>query len=131
MEPDALAELSRIIYKTGCSVVISSSWRLAGVQSVVKAMADSLVDAPFGAEVFYRIAGSIVGTTPLLRMTYQPRGDEIYEWLLDNDFVGRIAILDDRDDMDALTPELFLTDERVGLTYEIAERVIAHLNAGF
>lgn len=71
----------------------------------------------------------IVGVTMYLPSAW--RGEEVRYWLLDNvkqEELQSYAILDDDADFGSDQP-LFKTSTRVGLTDEIADAVIKHLNA--
>lgn len=113
----------RICEATGCKIVVSSSWR----------------HSPDGLEEIKTAVGAfnVIDKTPrtVLPLAKFERGCEIKEWLdrhdLENEPVKRYAILDDDNDM--LTeqlPNFFRTDwEGEGLTQEIADAVITHLNS--
>ena len=103
--------VGRIQLQTGCEVVLSSSWRHhpEGVQNV--------------SERVVRLSGKTSDTG-------QCRGDEIQSWLDNHQDVDRYAILDD--DMDFYVyqaPNYFKTTFEDGLTDEIAQAVIEHLNS--
>lgn len=112
-----LRQLSRIVQATGCKIVLSSTWRLADFTR--KRLANKL-----------RFRGLFIfSRTPLLS-TSSSRGDEIAAWLHDEAPPGLIyAIVDDDGDMqENQLPNFFQTKEESGLTPEIADRIIAHLN---
>ncbi len=103
--------VGRIQLSTGCSVVLSSSWRHhpEGVENVSKRVVELLDVTPYSAKL---------------------RGDEVQMWLDKHPEVDKYAILDD--DMDFYVyqaPNYFKTRFEDGLTDEIAEEVIKHLNA--
>lgn len=112
--------VGKIVLDTGCVVVLSSAWRHHD-ESV--------------AEIEKRI-------TPIFAKTSSNgtgiRGTEIHDWLSKNvkgfsstyegDF--KIAILDDDSDMLIWQqPHFFQTSFKTGLTEEIANAVINHLNS--
>jgi hypothetical protein len=116
INPVMAARVRRIITETNCKVVLSSSWRL---------FPDSKKWAEQEVCEFYDVTadpnrGAIWG------MVY--RGFEIKEWLGRHPGARRYAILDDSDDF-LWGQHLFRTTWAEGLTDEIADAVIAHLNA--
>jgi len=116
IKPELAARVRRIIAETGCKVVLSSSWRLFpeskdwAEQQVCEFM-DCTTDLQRGA---------------VWGMVY--RGFEIKEWLERHPGVRHYAILDDSYDF-LWGQHLFRTTWEDGLTDEIADNVIAHLNA--
>lgn len=103
--------VGRIQLQTGCEVVLSSSWRHhpEGVQNVSKRIVELLDVTPYSSGM---------------------RGDEIQMWLDKHPGVDKYAILDD--DMDFYVyqaPNYFNTTFEEGLTDEIAQAVIRHLNS--
>lgn len=75
----------------------------------------------FGMEVYSK--------TPHLCSDGIRRGDEIRQWLKENKEIEKFAILDDESDMREFTKtNLFQTNVEVGLTKEIADKVIEFLN---
>lgn len=113
----AMAErVRRIVAETGCRVVLSSSWRLfpdsaAYAAEHVCEFFDQTLDLQRGA---------------VWGMIY--RGFEIKEWLDRHPGARRYAILDDSSDF-LWGQHLFRTTWAEGLTDEIADAVIAHLNS--
>lgn len=103
--------VGRIQLQTGCEVVLSSSWRLhpEGMQNVSKRVVELLDKTPY---------------------TGGTRGQEIQEWLnIKGPVVEKYAILDDDTDMlPKQFPNFFKTTFETGLTDEIAEKVVKHLN---
>lgn len=100
--------VGKIQLYTDCEFVLSSSWRYHpdGVKNATKIV-------------------PIIDITPKMN---GPRGVEIQAWL-DGREVDRYAILDDDSDMlPEQLPNFFQTTFENGLTDEIAEAVIAHLN---
>lgn len=110
--------VARIVANTDCEVILSSSWR--NYPDAVKIVTDSVV--------------------PILDVTKNfssrenadgkniTRGEEVREWLSRHPEVTRYAILDDDSDFEWDLP-LFQTTFKDGLTDEIAQKVIEHLNA--
>lgn len=59
------------------------------------------------------------------------RGDEIREWLIENDHVEKYVILDDNTDfLPEQIPYFIRTDPRVGFTKECLEKALKILNDG-
>lgn len=104
--------VGRIVLQTGCKVVLSSSWRHD--PKAVQSVSQSVVE--------------LFDITPTLG---KYRGDEVQAWLDQHPEVTKYAILDD--DMDFYVyqaPNFFKTRfMEEGLTDEIAEAVIKHLNS--
>lgn len=116
IKPELAERVRRIVKDTGCVVVLSSSWRLFpdsakwAEQKVCKFI-DKTIDMQ---------KGKVFGVTD--------RGHEIKEWLDRHPSVQQYAILDD--DHHFLPDQwLFQTTWEHGLTEEIADAVILHLNA--
>jgi len=109
-----------IVERTGCKVVLSSSWRHS------KTYCEDLESHGLNTNSF-------VDRTPCMPRPvgtsheYMERGKEIAAWLEQHPEVERYAILDDDSDFLPDQP-LFKTSWKHGLTREIAEAVIAHLN---
>lgn len=100
----------RIIEATDAKLVLSSSWKHGLLDEVKK--------------VF-----PIIDTTPNNKFS-RIRGFEIDMWLEDHPEVTKYAILDDDDDMlPEQMPNFFHTSFETGLTEEIANAVVKHLNA--
>lgn len=115
--------VGRIQLQTGCEVVLSSSWR----------------NHPEGVENVSNRVVKLLDKTPNIRNDREPflargrywlhdiRGDEINAWLAEHPEVTKYAILDDDGDFYDDQP-LFQTTFNDGLTDEIAQKVIEHLN---
>lgn len=119
IDPYMALLVDRIIQSTGCKVVLSSTWRLF---------------EPSREEVRKQVCDFIDVTPRLFSGVYAPheRGHEIKDWLDRHPEVTRYAILDDNSDMlPEQLPNFFKTEwfGDGGLNQEIADRVIAHLNA--
>ena len=125
IDPDAVAQLNRIVAETGAIVVVSSTWRTMYPLHKL--------------EWLLRRRGfehHLIGSTPCkwdmpasesLIVTALVRGDEIAAWLaLFGGLVSpeQIAILDDDSDMGPFMDRLVKTDHDVGLTRERADRAI-------
>lgn len=110
----ALRRLQKITEETNCHVIVSSTWRLwdYAYSRLLRALRYRDIE--------------VAGVTPRL----DTRGLEIDAWLKQNLYTGVYAILDDDTSMlDDQLPNFFQTDFDVGLTDEIAQEVIRHLNS--
>lgn len=109
LDPGLITEAQRIVKETNCAIVLSSSWRLNS-----------------GAVHEIKKHFQLFDVTP-----YRPgslRGEEVRLWIeWHKDSVSRYAILDDNSDFYGSQP-LFKTTFDDGLTFDIANRVIRHLN---
>lgn len=121
LESDKVQLLMRIVSRTGCRIVISSTWRKhADLRVRLIRMAEDI-----GAE--------IAGWTPVLEeragvlWKAAPRWHEIKAWLLEHPEVERYAILDDDADMSGLPHAIVRTNSLEGLTEALAEEVIRRL----
>lgn len=115
--------VGKIKLDTGCEVVLSSSWRHHNES--VDQIRQRIVP-------LYDLTGS-KGIDPTRPPGIENclRGREIQAWLDNHKYkVERYAILDDENDM---LPEqqtnFFKTSWKTGLTKEIADKVIEHLNS--
>lgn len=107
--------VGKITLDTGCEVVLSSSWKHSeeSVEWVKKRVVDLLDLTP---DLPYEEGKN-------------ERGWEIKAWLDKHPEVTRYAILDDNSDMlPEQFPNFFKTDWKVGITKEISDQIIKHLN---
>ena len=129
IDPHMAFLVARIVDRTGCVVVLSSSWRVW----------------PEGLEIVRKKVCPIVSLTPD-RYGLTSRGWEIKMWLDEwskgtlekseikpggvyNESISAYAILDDNNDMlPEQMPHFFQTSFSTGLTEDIAAKVIEHLN---
>ena len=126
-DPEAVANLKRIVEETGADIVISSSWKLWGL------------DAMHRMWTRRGLPGKVIDITPntesdemLLSVDLEYmdipaiKGSEIKEWLLSNGHdVTNYAILDDLPDMLPEQESHFVqTDPRVGITEDDSNQVI-------
>ena len=135
-DPCAVENLRLIIEHTAAKIVISSSWRLDGINRMREMWA------------VRGLPGEICGVTPELDQVcfksleeksnsisvipYGTRGLEVNEWLRTNpdrcNTGYSYAILDDFDDfISSQMPHVVLTESETGLTKELAAKVIALL----
>ena len=116
IDSSMVIRLGRIIDRTGAEIVLSSYWRLDPKDR-------SVVDHSLGEHGM-----SVMDVTPRLS---GPRANEIRQWLGENRDVVRYAILDDDDEAGiGMEHSFFQTDPEVGITAEIANSSILHLNGG-
>lgn len=113
--------LKAIIDATGALIVLSSDWRKRSRDRALVAAAL----AKHGLQI-YSCTPKDLRTQPHQLVC---RREEIKWWRDNNEHVGKYAILDDLDDARPLdNPEcFFMTDMFVGLTPEIASKIIEHL----
>jgi len=129
-DPEAAINLKRIVEETGADIVISSSWKLWGLDAMQRMWARR--DLP----------GKVIDITPntesdemllSIDLNYMDipaiKGSEIKEWLSTNGHdVTHYAILDDLSDMLPEQESHFVqTDPRIGITEDDAEQVISIL----
>lgn len=105
--------VGKIKLLTGCEVVLSSSWRHH--EESKKIINERIV--------------TLYDVTPFSRTSdNNMRGYEIKDWLDAHPEVTKYAILDDDSDMlPEQLPNFFQTDWKVGITREIADKIIFHL----
>ena len=115
IDPYCAFLVGKIQIDTGCEIVLSSSWRHSddGIMAVQKKVV------------------KLLDCTPTERAGMESRGSEIKAWLEAHPEVTRYAILDDnRDMLDEQMPNFFQTYFFCcGLTEDIANKVIKHLNS--
>lgn len=124
MDPRAVALLYDIVCKTGCKIVVSSTWRIGGIGARSDFRKYINECDPSGPN--RTLTKSVIGATPILNT---PRGEEIKTWIDEHNFEGNFVIVDDDSDMGDLMPHLVKTTMDYGLTSEIADEIIRRLNA--
>jgi hypothetical protein len=117
--------LKWIIEETNAKIVISSTWRLAGLQEMKKMWKKR------------KLAGEVIDVTPLGTMD-NIRGDEIQTWLDRNNVKNYVIIDDDVDFLESQLNNFIRTSENsdhfdcvdigYGLTRKCAEKAIEILN---
>lgn len=127
LDPECIFEINRIIRETGAKIVLSSTWRLN--EEGLNLIKESIID------------GAIIGRTPTLQRFSQhvDRKEEILKWMSDTwplsigstgEKIENMAIIDDDIDADLGDGSFFKTEfESGGLTKEIADNIIQHLNS--
>lgn len=130
IDPFMALLIARIVEATDCKIVLSSSWR----------------HHPEGVKKVERRVWRVMDITPTILSTREEReectkkglswatlcerGREIQAWLESHPEVERYAILDDDSDMlEEQLPNFFKTSWQQGITEEIADNVIMHLNS--
>ena len=114
IDPHMVSLVRFIVRQTECLIVLSSSWRLTQENK-------NLVGVALKQQGMF-----MHGTTP---ETPGARSNEISKWLGSNGEVERYAVLDDDEEAGfGMNGSFFQTDPEVGLTEEIAKRIIEHLN---
>lgn len=109
LDPRCLVALKTITDRTGAVIVLSSSWRELGRETLFKLWE------------LQGIPGELYGTTPDWILT---KGEAIEQWLADN-HCEKYLILDDSD---IGLPNSYRTNPSMGLTTEDAEHIVALLN---
>lgn len=119
LDPDAVAQLQRIVDATGCSIVLSSTWRLI---HTLADMRGRLIEAGMRSPVPLR------DKTPNLdtKGANGRRGSEVQAWIDRAGFEGRFCCVDDDDDFQ-LHHNLVRTDHVVGMTKWEADQCIKFL----
>lgn len=116
VDPVLVKRVQKIIKKTGCSVVLCSTWRLY----------------PESREAVRKKVCRFMDCTPDLqeggKYGNAPRGQEIKLYLDKHPEITHYAILDDGTDF-LPYQWVFKTEFSTGVTEDIAEAVIDHLNA--
>ena len=115
-----VANFATIIQRTGAAIVISSTWRKAGIE-VMKQMWRER-----------KLPGHIAGMTPVL---HTKRGDEVRAYLSENPCHSYVILDDDDDFLEEQSPFVVRTsvdDDGVynglGLTADHTERAVDILN---
>lgn len=126
IDPDAVARLNVVVSATGCSVVLSSSWRK---HEPLTRMTRILRYRGFAHRLF-------AATPHIMRdgdgseLLGVERGTEIDAWLKMHGGSPTFAIVDDDGDMEPHLDRLVQTDTRFGLTEEKAVELIEMLTSG-
>jgi hypothetical protein len=107
--------LKAIVYATESKIVLSSTWRVAEEDKKI-----------VRSHLRYNLL-DFIDCTPVL--TRLPRAEEIKLWLKEHPEVQKFAILDDSDNAGiGLEDNFFQTNPYVGLTNEIAQKIINYFN---
>lgn len=116
-DPAAVGHLKHIVDMTNAEVVITSSWRMQGIDIMNRAWCQR------------RMPGILAGITPVIKSSYYCiRGMEIIQWLAENENENEIVSYVIIDDCHDFLPEqerlLVNTDPYIGITYADALRAI-------
>ena len=117
---DSCRILNRIIEETGCKIVLSSSWRLDGINRM------NILFKHFGLPQIYDITPSLCE-----RFGSLCRGKEIDDWLSKHPDVTKYAIVDDDSDIEEHQLPYFVKTNPYGsgLDNECADKIINVLNS--
>lgn len=100
----AIGWLNELYSRIPYDIVVSSSWRIG---MTLEELQNLITNSGFNPEI------RVIGMTPVL---YQPRGEEIQQWIDDNNFTNKFIIIDDDSDMCHLLPVLVRCDCQLGFT---------------
>ena len=107
-------QINRVVDATGCSIVISSTWRLLYKLPVLSSTLR-----------LHGLRANVIGATPLL----ERRDEEISAWLADHPQVEQFAIVDDSpSDISRLEDRLVVTSWMTGILPEHADALIKLLS---
>lgn len=115
--PESCKILNRIIDETNAKIVLSSTWRLDGIQYMNNIFKH--------VGIFHKL----YGITPSLAHKYDTtlcRGKEIDKWLSEHPEVTKYVIIDDDTDMEEHQLPFFIKTDpyKDGLNNEVANKVI-------
>lgn len=121
LDPKAVALMNELVERSGAEVILSSTWR-------VKYNPEQMTEMLAGRGGTFKIKD----VTPQIHGRFSehvPRGKEIDQYLKNlSEPVKSFVILDDRDDMIHLKPNLIQTSFKRGLTKELVEKALEILN---
>jgi len=123
--PRLVNRLNHILEATSANVVLSSDWRLPKNVRLKRYLFRC------GIRDFDKLYLGDTPELPPVKISQKAhRGDEIAKWIVDHGFVGRYAIVDDNQLLhpSEILNNFFQTNDARGLTDEIAEMIIQHLN---
>lgn len=130
-DPEAVANLKKIVDETGTDIVISSSWKFWGLSTMQKLWVSRGLPGKVIDATPNNVSDEMLLSVDLSLMDMPAgKGSEIKEWLsTSGQEVTHYAILDDMDDMLPEQQSHFVqTDPRVGITEDDANHVISILN---
>jgi hypothetical protein len=124
-DPRCVQWLEYIIAKTGAKIVISSTWRMSGLQIMQELWKHR------------NLPGEVIDVTgrggvdpEIIERFYDPgadRGYEIQQWIEDHSDINSYVILDDDSDM-CPGQHFVKCDSKYGITREVANAAINYLN---
>ena len=100
----AIGWLNELYSKVPYDIVVSSTWRIG---MTLKELQELITNSGFNKNI------KVIDKTPVL---HRQRGEEIQQWLDDNNFTGKYIIIDDDSDMCHLLPVLVRCDCQLGFT---------------
>jgi hypothetical protein len=119
---DAVTAMKWLLAQVSFDVLLCSSWRVDQQELMAR------VFRSYGlGELLQRLRG---GTPVFDAQEIVSRGEEIDAWLYRARYRGRLAILDDADALPELRQWWLSVEQEVGLTMDIAARVLRLLAAG-
>lgn len=101
----AIGWLNELYRQCPYDIVVSSTWRLG---MSVEELQLLLLKSGFNPEI------RVIGKTPIL---HTERGEEIQQWIDENEFTGKFIIMDDDSDMCHLKDKLVQTNTYIGITF--------------
>lgn len=127
IDPVCVRRLNAVIARSGCKVVISSTWRLLYSRAaLVRLLVRRGLEHP----------DAIIGITPdgndhEVPPDWRPceRGTEIAMWRSEHQHSGPFAVLDDNSDMTDVWDAFVQTSDVTGVDDDDVERVVALLRA--
>ena len=133
-DPEAVAQLKRIIDATNADIVVESSWKYLGLEAMqemweVRNMPGRIIDiTPSSVSDSCLLSANLEDIEPAMGHC---KGMEIASWLSDNaKKETKYVILDDEYViMDSQLPHFLLTNSYDGITEEIADKAISILNS--
>ena len=130
-DPNAVANLAKIINETGADIVVSSTWKFMGLPQMLDMWEERGLPGKITDTTPNTVSDEVLLDANLEHMELTPiRGMEVQEWLnTKGKKVSHYVILDDMDNMLPEQQNHFVqTNPTVGITEEDAEKAIAILN---
>lgn len=132
-DPEAVAQLERIIVETGADIVIESSWKYLGLEAMQQMWTDRnmpghVVDVtPSSASDNWLLDANLDEMDPAY---IRCKGVEIASWIADSlrEETRYVIIDDEYVILDSQLPHFILTNPYDGITPELADRAIRILN---
>ena len=130
-DPNAVANLAKIINETGADIVVSSTWKFMGLPQMLDMWEERGLPGKITDTTPNTVSDEVLLDANLEHMELTPiRGMEVQEWLnTKGKKVSHYVILDDMDNMLPEQQNHFVqTNPEVGITEEDAKKAIAILN---
>ncbi|MDO5527100.1 MAG: HAD domain-containing protein [Prevotella sp.] len=132
-DPEAVAQLKRIIDVTRADIVIESSWKFLGLEAMqemwqVRSMPGRVIDiTPSSISDSWLLTANLDDIASAMEHC---KGTEIASWLADNAAKDtRYVIIDDEYViLDSQQPNFIMTNPYDGITEDVADRAISVLN---